>query len=515
MERSKRFLSAISSGYASVVALAALNLASIPFALATLGKDGFGVAATVLQIVTFSQVLQLGVGNSLARFFTDRRNNDQQVASLLKTAFLIGGCQASILLAIALTASPLMAVLFRIPGEYAGVFESVISWSLAAAAVGLVFNPVQQLLYASQRIDLINYIAIGAQTLGTVVLICALWVGCGVVSYAISAWSGALFIPAVAWFIAKKLSILPPLRGIAPDLAVLPALAKFSGNVMMASVGLQLIALAPALVINRILGVTYMADWTVGTKLLQFATQISGRISNAAEPTLWQIFSQGDHVRCGRRLIETSQLTATVATITGALLVALNGNFVSLWSGGRVGWPVINDLLGSAILWVAAFAVVWCMLPGITKRLGNLKFIYLSEGVLIISLLLVANLVNSLSDVLFGMLCALSLIRFTYGIARMNKDLNEHAYKLLISLVRPMACWVALMSVAAGIRIHLASNTSWIVFLFVAAAGTAIFTTAAYTFILPHELKQQSKKILQRASLRRASWLRAVIRNRL
>jgi O-antigen/teichoic acid export membrane protein len=507
MERSKRFVSALSSGYASVVALAVLNLVSIPFALATLGKNGFGVAATVLQIVTFSQVLQLGVGNSLARFFVDRRNNDQEVASLLKTAFLIGGCQASILLAIALTASPSIAALFRIPGEYAEVFESVISLSLAAAAVGFVFNPVQQLLYASQRIDLINYIAIGAQTLGTVVLICALWAGCGIVSYAMSAWTVALFIPAVAWFIAKKLSILPPMRGIAPDFAVLPALARFSGNIMMASVGLQLIALAPALVINRTLGVTYMGDWTVGTKLLQFATQISSRISNAAEPTLWQIFSQGDRLRCRQRLIETSQLTVTVSTIIGALLVALNGNFVALWSGGRVGWPVINDLLGSAILWVAAFAVAWCMLPGITKRLGNLKFIYLSEGALIMSLLLVANLVNSLSDVLIGILCALMLVRFTYGIARMSKDLNEHASKLLVSLLRPMACWVALMSVAVGIRIQLASNTSWFVFLFAAAAGAVVFTASAYTFILPQELKQQSKKILQRASLTRASRL--------
>ncbi|MFZ4542334.1 MAG: lipopolysaccharide biosynthesis protein, partial [Rickettsiales bacterium] len=281
VKRSSRFFSAVVSGYASVFVLALLNLVSVPFALRALGRDGFGVSATILQILAFSQVLQMGVGPSVARFVVDFkcRGDDRLYASFVKTALLLGFIQAALLVVISIPSVAPLGQLFSIPGQYQSQFEVVVLWCLFSCALGFAFNPVQQLLYANQRIDIINYIAMGAQTSGALVLVCALISGYGLFSYVFSAWVTTLTGTVLAGVWCVRLGLMPSLRGAPFHFAVIPSLTRFSANVMMIMLGQQVIAIGPAVVINRLLGVGAMGDWSVGTKILQFSQQLVGRIS--------------------------------------------------------------------------------------------------------------------------------------------------------------------------------------------------------------------------------------------
>ncbi len=498
--RSQRFIRAIGSGYASVAALALLNFLSVPFALQALGREGFGVAATIMQIVAFSQVLQLGVGPSVARFIIDYKGleSSRSLASFLKTAFLIGLVQGVCLLGISLVAVGWLGQLFAIPGQYTAEFHHVAFWCLAASALGLCFNPIQQVLYASQRIDVINYAAIATQTVSTIALVTALLAGYGLVAYAIGAWLGSLFAAALGWWWSKKLGILPSLRGVPLDLAVLPSLTRFSGNVMMISLGLQLVAIAPALVINRTLGAGAMGDWIIGTRLMQFSQQLVGRISNAAEPTLWDIYSSGDRARCRERLVQTSWLASIGATILGAVLLSINGNFVWLWSAGVVAWPIQNDVLVACLLWISAFAATWSMLPGVTKRLGNMRYVPLGESLIVILLLLMPSLVTNLGVVLMGMVVSMLLVRFSYGARRMRADLGISGGSLLLSLVRPLLFWATAVAVALVARSFVSGNDRWAVLILSAALCLAVYVILAYTIALTPAMRQECKNFLRR-----------------
>jgi len=493
MQRSKRFISAIGSGYVSVIASSLLALVSIPLALGELGREGFGVAATVLQISTFSQVLQLGVGPSAARFFVDYRNSNDplRLGAFVKTVLIIGFVQGALLAALAFLSPVWLSHLFSIPSEYKAEFESVVFFVLLASSAGLALNPLQQLLYASQRIDLINYAGIIAQALGTVALIASLAGGLGLFSYAVAGWVGVITAGALSVFWVVRLGIFPPISGASCDWGVVPSLLRFSSNVMMATLGLQIIAIAPAVVINRLLGAASMGDWSVGTKLLQLGIQLTGRVSNAAEPSLWDIYGKGQKEWCSVRLIQLSQITTVVSAVIGAALLSFNGNFVGLWSGGKVCWPLQNDLLGAGLLIVVALGSTWCMLPGITKRLGIMSLIYPMEGLLVLCLLAAPTMITNLASILGGMLASMFLVRLGYGLLRLRSDLAMPFCSIVGSLKKPLFFWLCIMPLAMCIRSALDQNSSWGILAISALAGGASLIGMAYVFAIDAPEKKQ------------------------
>lgn len=498
MQRSRRFMAAVGSGYAVVVATSLFSLVSIPMALAHLGREGLGVAATVILINSFGQVLQLGVGPSIARFFVDceQETNTNRLGSLLKLGMVVGLLQAMVLSLIAWSAVGWLSTVFNIPQHFTDQFQTTLTASLLAVAFGFLFVPVHQLLYAGQRIDLINYMSIGTQGLSTAVLLLCLSLDVAIHSYAIAAWVQVATGAFLAVYFSSKLGILPRFVSCPMDWSTLPSLARFSGNVMVASLGLQLIAISPAIVINRILGAAAMGDWTVGTRLIQLGVQLTGRISNAAEPTLWELFARGEKSQCSLRLRHTAQIATTVAILTGAAVLSINGNFVILWSNGKVIWPLINDAMGAGIIIVSALASTWCMLPGITKRLGRMKYIYPAEGLLILGLLCVPYLVTELGFVLFAMLASLIVVRMSYGVSRAMNDLNESLKALIKSLRGPIVFGVAALPTALLVRAALASNTSWLVLITCTFAMAVVYGGLAYAIALPQDLKDQTSQLV-------------------
>jgi O-antigen/teichoic acid export membrane protein len=415
----------------------------------------------------------------------------------VKTALLLGFIQAALLVVISIPSVGPLGQLFSIPGQYQSQFEVVVLWCLFSCALGFAFNPVQQLLYANQRIDIINYIAMGAQTSGALVLVWALISGYGLFSYVFSAWVTTLTGTVLAGVWCVRLGLMPSLRGAPFHFAVIPSLTRFSANVMMIMLGQQVIAIGPAVVINRLLGVGAMGDWSVGTKILQFSQQLVSRISNAAEPALWDIYTRGEREFCRERLVQACWLASSMATVLGALLLSLNGTFVRLWSGGLVTWPMFNDLLGAAILWVTAFSATWSMLPGITKRLGRVGFVPLIEGLIFLGLLMVPALVTGLNVVLVGTLASILMARFAYGAARMMMDLGESPTSLLRLLARPALFWVAAMPVAAAIRFVLAGDASWPLFLLAGFLGCACFPAMGYWFAFTSTMRQDIKDFIR------------------
>jgi hypothetical protein len=216
-------------------------------------------------------------------------------------------------------------------------------------------------------------------------------------------------------------------------------------------------------------------------------------VSTAAEPTLWEIYARGQKEWCCSRLKQTVQISALIGALIGAIVIALNGNFVFLWSGGRVSWSWMNDFIGACMLFVSAMAATWCMLPGITKNLGRMRFIYPAEGLLILALLLLPALVTDAAVVLGGMLASMALIRLSYGIARCKSDLGESLGQLIVSVRRPLLFWLSLLPMAFTARYILAENTRWPIMILWAVAITLIFGGLSYAFGISASTKLEAR----------------------
>src|SRR5260370_29360926 len=75
ISRTKRFASALASGYLALAANVVYTLASIPLALHYLTREEFGLWAVVGQITGYFALLDFGVGQSVSRILIDYKDD--------------------------------------------------------------------------------------------------------------------------------------------------------------------------------------------------------------------------------------------------------------------------------------------------------------------------------------------------------------------------------------------------------------------------------------------------------
>jgi hypothetical protein len=222
--------------------------------------------------------------------------------------------------------------------------------------------------------------------------------------------------------VVRRAALLPPLRQGRISLAAVQPMMRLAAEVFLVALGLQLIGLAPTVLITRALGVAVLADWSAGIKLFTLAQQLVHRVPSASEPVFWEMYARGESARIQHRLALVSQLAAAVAAFAGGTLVAVNSIFVTIWTSGVIHWGWVNDL-GCAVWLVAGtLSVTWNMVPGITKRLGIMKYVYFAEGLVIMAPGLLGAKIPSLFWVPWMLVVAMSVFRVGHGASRVHAD---------------------------------------------------------------------------------------------
>ena len=85
------------------------------------------------------------------------------------------------------------------------------------------------------------------------------------------------------------------------------------------------------------------------------------RIFDFSTPALAEMMVRGERDRLLRRFREITVFSASLSVVAGALLAVCNGPFVWLWTGGKIHWSPVNDLL-------LAVSAVWPRRCGRTPR---------------------------------------------------------------------------------------------------------------------------------------------------
>jgi O-antigen/teichoic acid export membrane protein len=464
MQRSRRFYHSVGSGYLLVASLAVLNLVTVPFALKNLGKEAFGVCMAAMQVMAFASLFQMGVGPSIGRFIADYkdRRDSPEYGSFFKSIWLVTVAQGLILLVASYLLGHFFQSLFRIPAELTADFRRLLILNLSATALGIAVGPVQQLLFAHQRQDIQNYAAIAANLANAGALIVALHQGLGLYSYTVGVWAGVVVSMLANFWAVRRLRLMPVLSCRPVSWALLRPMSGFAGNVLFISMGSQLIALSPTVLVSRVLGMNALADWSVGTRLLTLAQQLVLRMPAASEPAFWEMYSRGEIERFRIRFDHVIGISVATAALVGGGLVAVNSIFVEIWTGGRVMWDWQNDAICALWLVLGTLSYAWNMLPAITKRLGVMKFVYFGEGLLVMAPGLVGARLSGIHWVPCIMVCCLALGRLLYGMLRAQGDLATScrmalgriggAVLLLVALV--LAAWLW-RQVLPGLEIRL------------------------------------------------------------
>jgi len=440
--RLRRFVHALGSAYGVLGATTLFILASVPLALRHLSREEFGLWALMTQIGGYLMLVDLGMSSAVARLLIDckDRPQDGEYGGLIRTSWLVCLAQAGIVLAAGPLLAPLAAAALDIKPGLRDDFIVLMEWQCVLIGAGFALKPLQLILHAHQRMDVTNYAQIAGWAVNYAVTWWAFAAGWGVFSLLWGSAAAWVLNHLTAGVAVRRLRLFPQAGGWGrPGWGRFREVFAFAKDVFLIVLGTQLVDASQLLVITRALGLEAAAFWAVGTKGYQFLLQVQGRLFAMSAPAFAEMIVRGERERLLRRFRGLSIAAVSFAAFGGAGLILCNNAFVSLWTDGRMMWPVMNDVLLALCVVAHALKNFHASFIPLTKQVGALKWVYSAEGLAFIVLGLMLAPHGGLTLVIALSLACTLAFTLAYGVWRSRQYFGVPTGEMLGGWLKPPA----------------------------------------------------------------------------
>jgi O-antigen/teichoic acid export membrane protein len=391
--RAKRFTAGLFTGYAALVVNIAYTALSVPLALHYLGKEQFGLWALALQVSGYMGLLELGMSSAISRFLADHKANVNggEYGSLLLTGGIVFALQGGIIAIAGAAFSFAAPALFHIPPTLASDFRCVLVIITSLSGFSTATRSLGGPLWAFQRGDISYLLSIMTLVVGYFVMWLGFRAGYGIYSLAYASIPAAILSPAIICIVCLRSGYYPVRDSWGrPQWVLFKKLFSFGVDVLMMSVGSQLVNASQVMILSRFAGLDAAATFSVGTKLYAMGQQLVGKVLDNSAPALTEIFISGDTVRFNKRFWDVMSVTAFLATIGATGLMMGNQLLVSIWTSGVVHWSLGADVMLAALLLAISLSRPLVEIFIIFGDLAPVRYIYFLEGCLFMILALPA-----------------------------------------------------------------------------------------------------------------------------
>lgn len=399
MARVARFSRSLASGYILLGANIVYTVVSVPLAWHYLNAKEFGLWAVMAQITSHVALFDLGMSASAFRILVDYKDREKPGAYELyySTSALIFMLQAIVIVAFGALSGPFLSAALRVPAEYNREFALLLFLSTCLLAVNFVFKIFHTALQAHQRYDIFNVV----QSAQLLLMIFALWwslkSGHGIYSGVIAGTiCGSISLLAIAIGAIITGCAVPIADLRFPTKAAIKELLSFGSSTFLLSLGWQMVGASQILLVSRVLGIEAAGVWSVATKAFNMCQQLVWRPLDYSAAVFAEMFVRGERTLLHQRFVEIFSITLSMSAIAGALLVACNEPLLQVWAAlssekGRISaqiaeWTTSNNILSAILLVSYTITRLLNSLPGITKRLQMLQYVYFLEGAIVILL---------------------------------------------------------------------------------------------------------------------------------
>ncbi len=453
--RMKRFVHALGSAYGVLAATSLFLLASVPLALSYLSKEEFGVWAVMTQLSGYLALIDLGIASSTCRLLFDHKDRPEsgEYGGLIRTAWLTSLAQGFILAIVGVLVAPLAADWLGIPADLRASFIGLLEWQCVMLVAGFAIRPLCNLLYVHQRIDISNY----AQMAGCAVNFVVMWAGFdwgwGIYSLVWGGLAGWLIHHGLSLAAVWWLKLLPQSRRAwgQPSWSRFKEVFGLGRELFLIVLGMQLIDASQVIVISRVLGLEAAALWAVGTKAYQLLVQLQGRLLAMSVPAFAEMMVRGEQERLRRRFRTLAMAATSFAGFGGVGLILCNSAFVSLWTNGRMVWPVENDVLLALCVVVHALKNFHASFIPLTKQIGALKWVYFAEGSVFIALGMILVPEGGLPMLItLSVACTLACT-LAYGVWRSGGYFGITSREILYDWLKPLGTMLSWITPVAAL----------------------------------------------------------------
>jgi len=364
-----------------------------PYILHRLGDEAFGLWILIFSATGYYGLFDLGIRSSIVRYVAkySATNEQDELNRLVNTAMFSYSGIGLVTIAITLVTSYYVNSIFHIPPDFVATARWLLLMVGTSVSLGFPLGVFGGILEGLQRFYLLNFTSIGSTLLRALLIVIALQHGGGLLTVALITVSLPLLNSLVNGAVVFRHSRMRfGFRYVSRS--SLRRIASYSGTTFLIIVAGRLRFKTDALVIGTFLSATAVTYFTIGSRLVDYASEVVSSLAQIFVPMSSQSQAQGDLNALRKIFVAGNRACAFIIFPITAILTVLGKSVIEAWVGPKyvaTSYPVLLVLLYPATLMLAQSAsgrTLW----GMAKH-QTWAWVVMAEGIsnLILSIILV------------------------------------------------------------------------------------------------------------------------------
>lgn len=366
-----------------------------PYIIHHLGDEAFGLWVIISSITGYYGLFDLGIRSSIIRYVARFSATDEhdELNRLVNTAMFTYGGIGVVSMAITLIAARYVYAIMGIAPEFVVTARFLLVMVGMAVSLGFPLGVFGGILEGLQRFYLLNLTSISTTLLRALLIVLALRHGRGLLTVALITVALPLLgglVNAMAAFRHLRLRLGPQYV----SLSNLRMIASYSGTTFIIIVATRLRFKTDALVIGTFVSAAAVTYFTVGSRLVDYASDLVSSLAQIFVPMSTQSDAKGDIDGLRKILIVGNRACSFIIFPITTIFTILGKSFIEVWVGPKYvasAYPVMLVLLLPTTLMLAQSAsgrTLW----GMAKH-RTWAWVVLAEGAanLILSVVLVRS----------------------------------------------------------------------------------------------------------------------------
>jgi O-antigen/teichoic acid export membrane protein len=322
-------------GWAAKAVNFAAAIIATPIFISYLGQASYGVWLLLMNIWVLMALFDMGVFLAFVRFIADDFANHDNKSALATTANSLSLYSLLSLLVLAIFLGLIFSAdrLLNIPPE----LSQAVRWALVPLAVtsalGLPSRTFEGILFAREKIYLLNWVRILASVLRVLMIVAFLAKGWGLVGIALGHSLATLAeMMTINWLGWREMPYKGWLR-LGWQWPLMRKLVSYASDIMFAVAAGKARMQAPTLMLGALSNAVAVALFGVGLRLLNHAVDLTSAVVTSAQPRFSSLESAGDYATWRSIFQRTTFYTAFIAGYLTLGILLLAKAFLKVWLG--------------------------------------------------------------------------------------------------------------------------------------------------------------------------------------
>lgn len=367
-----------------------------PFILHRLGDSAYGIWVLIFSLTGYYGLFDLGIRSSVVRYVSKftATGESEKLNRLVNTSLWSYTLIGAVAMLITFAGSSFVDSIFKIPAEFLTTARWLFLMVGTSVSLGFPLGIFSGILEGLQRFYFLNVTNVISSVLRAILIVIALQHGYGLLTVAIITVILPLLISILRAVITLR--ILPLKFHLKYfDRVSLREMASYSSATFVVMIAFKLRFKTDELVIGAFLSSTAITYFSIGDRLLDYASEVVSSLAQIFVPWSSQSEAKGDMHGLRRMFVLGNRACALIIFPISLILLILGKSVIQAWVGAKyveTSYPVLVILCIPMTLMLAQGASPR-ILFGIAKH-RTLSWVVAIEAVtnLVLSILLIRPL---------------------------------------------------------------------------------------------------------------------------